>query len=196
MRLMECPLCYNLSSEKSSNSHILRKCNKFQQYKQNIRQDNYISSRLDLLESNGFCSSGIIPWFLDSSGQINMLGLYETRDSTIKINFIGGGREGNVSRISKLVQMEKPKQTALCEFSEEMGQMVESHELLNQIREYLVRKLRLNKFQVMWVGKSKMVYYLVQVPRSLADNLPGKIFSNKLAQTYCKTVGFEWFNYF
>ena len=193
MRVFECPLCYKISSGKSSSSHILRKCTKFQNYKQNLTKTNYIGSKLNLSDSIGFCSAGIIPWFVDSLGAIHLLGLYETRDSTIKINFVGGGREGNMSRLKQSVRMETPTQTALGEFSEEMGQMVESPELLNSIRECLIRKLRLNKYKTMWISSSKMVYYLVQVPKFISNEIPGKLFNEKQAQSYCKTVGFEWF---
>ncbi len=224
MRFTGCPLCYKISFESKSDNqnkkylqdqflnldtdtkqvqnqkietHNLRKCEKFQVYKLNLTKENYIGLRLNLADSIGFCSAGIIPWFIDNKGKINLLGLYETRESSIKINFIGGGREGNISNHKKLVKMETPKQTAINEFIEEMGQMI-SLQSLNPVKEYLIRMLHNNKYKVMWIGKSKMVYYLVHMPQSLINEItdlkkPGKIFLDKLSQTYCKTVGYEWF---
>jgi len=192
---MECPLCYNISSKKSFGTHILRKCSKFQNYKENLTKENYIGTKLNPIDSIGFCSAGIIPWSTNSQGQIKLLGLYETRDNEIKINFVGGGREGHIRRFDCKVQtarMETAKQTGFSEFSEEMSQLIDP-KLLDPVRQYIIRQLNRNKYKVMWVGSSKMVYYLIRIPDYMSNEMPGKIDSDKLTQSYCKTIGFDWF---
>jgi hypothetical protein len=181
MRSFECPLCFGLNVE----SHILRKCKKFIEYKKPIRSDIYISNKLNNTELKGFCSAGIIPYYYDKNNKINILSLYETRKEEIKINFIGGGRESYKNK-NNILYMETPYQTVINELTEELSELVNKLSL-ERFRELVIRRIHKKNYKIMWYGKNKMMYYIIEVPMHFKY-----IIENTKINQNVKINGLEW----
>jgi hypothetical protein len=158
MRIFDCPLCKN----KNNNKHVLRKCFNFYKFKNLLTQHNYYSDKLFSNDELGFCSVGIILYYYDNN-KIYLLMLKEMRKGFLKLNFIGGGREGYYNKRTNKYYMETSKQTIINELTEELSEIY-SMESIKFIREYIIRKLFHKKYKLLWIGNNKMVYYIIQIP--------------------------------
>lgn len=198
MRIFDCPLC------KKKNKHILRKCYNFYKFKNLISQNNYFSDKLLVNDELGFCSAGIILYYYHEN-KIYLLMLTELRKNDLKLNFIGGGREGYYNKKTNKYYMETSKQTIKNELVEELSEIY-SMESIKLLREYIIRKLFHKKYTLMWISNNKMVYYIIQIPIHLKLLNNDKacwielsdLYNNKLENVhdYTKEVVIKMLSYF
>lgn len=154
LRIRKCPYCNSYPYTQSIREC---KCGVFNKYKQKINRYFYISNSLRPEDEQGFCSSGIIPYFIDRDGTVFILLLEQFRKNSLGLNFAGGRRESYPDN-DGILKPETSVQTAKCEFIEEVGCLISNNDvqLLNEIQQS-----NLNK--VLWTGKNKMALFFVKV---------------------------------
>ena len=108
-------------------------------------------------EEGGFCSAGMILYFVDPHGKISFLMLAEERKGEEKLNFPAGGRESIMNVRTGEILPETSEQTARNECIEELGKLVGPNSAL--IEEIKGKKLT----KAHWDAKSKCVLYSVRV---------------------------------
>jgi hypothetical protein len=156
MEAQPCPLC----------GQPLKNCLYFKKFKKKISKYNYLY-KLRYNDRLGFCSSGIILYYIDGS-KIKIFMINE-----IKFNFPGGKREWYYDKQKNEYDMERYDQTALREFIEEVSKIY-SIDSLNLIIEYIKKSF---DFQI-WIANNKMVYNIIKIPKHLAPS------SNKYASWF------------
>ena len=152
-----CPYCNKVGIKSFSDCT----CGKFRRYKQKISQHCYFSNVLKIEDETGFCSAGILPYFVDTDGTIFVLFLLQSRFGKIALNFAGGKRDSQKYN-ETLVIPETSIQTAKYEFIEEIGELIDNED--NELLEEVLNS-RLDK--VFWTGKNKMAIYFLEVKYNL-----------------------------
>lgn len=157
LRERKCPYCNSSNTDNYTQSIRECKCGIFNKYKQKINKNFYISDSLRTEDEQGFCSAGIIPYFLDNDGTVFILLLQQFRRNKLGLNFAGGKRESYPDN-NGILNLETSIQTAKCEFIEEVSCLINDRDtqLLNEIQES-----NLNK--VFWTGKNKMALFFVKI---------------------------------
>lgn len=162
-----CPYCGRTGIKSFSDCN----CRKFKMYKRNISQNYYFSKILKINDESGFCSAGILPYFIDTDGTIFVLFLMQKRHNKDALNFAGGKRDSQLfSTLDEnhsphtIIVPETSIQTAKREFIEEVGELIhpDDRSLLDE-----VNCAKLDK--VFWTGKNKMAIYLLEVKFNLCE---------------------------
>jgi hypothetical protein len=159
LRVRKCPYCNTYPPYTQSIREC--KCGTFNKYKQKINRNFYISDSLRPEDEQGFCSAGIIPYFLDRDGTVFILLLEQFRTTNLGLNFAGGRRESYPDN-NGILNPETSVQTAKCEFIEEVSCLINDKDiqLLNEIQES-------NLTKVLWTGKNKMALFFLKVKFNL-----------------------------
>jgi hypothetical protein len=172
---------HNKCPFKCVDSHTLRKCPQFVDYKKMCTKESYISSRLLSNDSYGFCAAGVYLHYGEK-----VLFLKENRSGSIKFNFPGGGRESLVLEDLKM-RPETAKETAASEFVEEMGDLVvggRDDPTIMKIKSLIIE----SKARVYWSGKTKFALFWVEIDEAVADSLdPLEVVKNT-----SEAISFKW----
>jgi hypothetical protein len=168
-------------------SHSVTKCSGYLKCKKNLTTHSYVlanSLNLKPNDEEGFCASGIIPFVKNSDGLVHILMLKENRKGINGLNFIAGKRE--CVRKNGIIIPETSFETALHEFEEELGDILESNCLANIIDE--IKKSQ--PITCFWSSSSKMALYSIEIPMIFLNNLIGSDTINPNAEAY----GIQWIN--
>lgn len=180
-RMFECVLC-------NSKAHSITKCVLYKNLKANLEKRNYVKYRTNKLNDNdelGFCASGIIPYVLYEN-KVYLLVLVEKRNNQLGLNFIGGKRECvKCVKEEIITRPETSYETAVNEFNEELGEILDSYSL--NIMSTHLAKCKTPKF-VFWFGDSKMCLYGIKFPSYILTQLV----LNTEDKTKTEAQGFEW----
>jgi hypothetical protein len=178
-RCFTCCLC-------NSKQHGTRACIKFDNFRKNITNETYFANELHPSDIDGFCSAGIIPYCIDPCGEKFVLMLVETRQNKIGLNFIAGGREGLNDPLTKTTYIEPPYVTAINEFKEELGEILEpkSYESIKSA------VINTEPSFVFWSSNpAKMALFAVKVSYDLCNKL---VLVDNISTKKTEAQDFRW----
>lgn len=145
--------------------HSLRRCIKFLPYKQKCSKQTYISSTLADIDCDGFCSAGVAVYSRDEQRRLIVLMLRQDRpadsscpnDNMVSaLNFPGGGRETLITENE--IRAETYIETAISEFTEEMGELIGNHPFLSHVSS----KIQAYDGPLLWCG-SRLKFVLIPI---------------------------------
>jgi 8-oxo-dGTP pyrophosphatase MutT (NUDIX family) len=127
--------------------HRLAFCPGFKPFKDATSNNNYVSKNLGVRERIGYCTSGILPIYVDHvTENIYVFMIQETRDGVSLFNPIGGKRESRVETV---------EYTAIRELNEEYNSKAVIHD-------YPILFTDFGEFRnsvALWYAKGKYVLY-------------------------------------